>query len=92
MNIIDAVKELIENPNAVAIVFSGRGSTYREVRYVDKRLVYPSGSVLMADSPSFILRQDFTIRYKYKERELTTKEIKERVASLLDELERRSSK
>lgn len=104
MNLIEAVKELKENPLAECIQFAGQHGITRRIEIENKaypggsieRLVFPETptqkkQVVMASWTDFLLREDFDVVYRrHPKRELSTKEIKQKVQELLDELERRS--
>jgi len=69
MNYLEAVKELVNNPKAVAICFNSKKSGRKlSVSLVsdgkNANLVFKSGEKLGACNPEFILREDFSIEYK----------------------------
>ena len=73
MNYLEAVKELVNNPKALAITFPGREGAKRiELRSKGRLynyLAFPSTDqkkqqTVVACSPDFLLREDFSIEYK----------------------------
>lgn len=105
MNLIQAVQELTDNPNATHITFKGTGGMDRSLFLVEGVLgfVFKSKHFKPAQiRVSLLERTDFTVWYEpkpepkrtpgRKARELTTPEIKNLVGLLLDELAGRTSK
>lgn len=87
MNYIEAVKELVNNPKAIAITFpTSKGISRRiELKWKTFRgesytyLVFPATETrreqtVIAHSPEFLLREDFTVVYK-EEKKYTEIEI-----------------